>query len=198
MKKRIILIIVGVLLLFCVLCLIVSSIWSNTPEGQAAGTKSASTNTAQAMDKASTNTAQAIANVPTNTSQPTETATSTPTETLTVPADTPIPPTPELVTEEIHVCIPEQEPQVARVSNVVDGDTIDVLMNGQEYRVRYIGIDTPETVHPSKPVEFFGPEASAYNKELVDGKEVLLYKDVSALVSAKRSVSDTLSECLEP
>lgn len=45
--------------------------------------------------------------------------------------------------------------------------------------MRYIGIDTPETVHPSKPVEYMGKEASAKNKELVDGKTVRLEKDVS-------------------
>jgi micrococcal nuclease len=99
--------------------------------------------------------------------------------TQAVPTDTPILPTPEQVTDEINECIPEQEGQAAQVVNVVDGDTIDVLIDGQELRVRYIGIDTPETVHPSKPVDFFGPEASSKNKELVDGKEVVLFKDVS-------------------
>lgn len=64
----------------------------------------------------------------------------------------------------------------ATVERVVDGDTI-VLDTGQ--RVRYIGVDTPETKHPSKPVQCFGREASKRNKELVEGKEVLLEKDVS-------------------
>lgn len=67
----------------------------------------------------------------------------------------------------------------ASVVRVVDGDTIVVAMNGREYRVRYIGVDTPETVHPSRPVEYFGKEASAKNKELVQGKTVKLEKDVS-------------------
>jgi micrococcal nuclease len=67
----------------------------------------------------------------------------------------------------------------AQVTRVVDGDTIEVEIGGVEYDVRYIGIDTPETVHPSKPVECFGPEASARNKELVRGKTVGLEKDVS-------------------
>ena len=67
----------------------------------------------------------------------------------------------------------------ARVTRVVDGDTIEVEIGGVEYDVRYIGIDTPETVHPSKPVGCFGPEASARNKELVQGKTVGLEKDVS-------------------
>ncbi len=71
---------------------------------------------------------------------------------------------------------PAPEGDLIKVANVVDGDTIK-LENGQV--VRYIGIDTPETVHPSKPVQCFGKEASAKNKELVNGKEVRLVKDVS-------------------
>jgi micrococcal nuclease len=67
----------------------------------------------------------------------------------------------------------------ATVVRVVDGDTIKVQLNGIEQTVRYIGIDTPETVHPSKPVEFMGPEASAQNKALVEGQVVILERDVS-------------------
>lgn len=62
------------------------------------------------------------------------------------------------------------------VKRVIDGDTIE-LETGQT--VRYIGIDTPETVHPSQPVGCFGKEASAKNTELVVGKRVRLEKDVS-------------------
>ncbi len=64
----------------------------------------------------------------------------------------------------------------ARVINVIDGDTIKIE-GGQV--VRYIGIDTPETTHPSKPVQCYGKEASDKNRELVEGKEVKLEKDVS-------------------
>ena len=63
-----------------------------------------------------------------------------------------------------------------RVVKVVDGDTIK-LKDGRA--VRYIGIDTPETVHPSKPVQCYGKEASNKNKELVEGKEIEMEKDVS-------------------
>jgi micrococcal nuclease len=62
---------------------------------------------------------------------------------------------------------------------VTDGDTIRVAFDGQEFPVRYIGIDTPETVHPSQPVEWMGREASAANSELVAGRVVVLEKDVS-------------------
>jgi len=67
----------------------------------------------------------------------------------------------------------------ALVVNVVDGDTIDVLIGGTQYRVRYIGIDTPETVHPTRGEEPYGREAAAFNRELVLGKTVYLEKDVS-------------------
>jgi len=67
----------------------------------------------------------------------------------------------------------------ARVTRVIDGDTIEVNLAGITYKVRYIGIDTPETVHPSEPVECFGKEASDKNAELVEGKIVRLEKDVS-------------------
>lgn len=62
---------------------------------------------------------------------------------------------------------------------IVDGDTIRVVMNGQEYLVRYIGIDTPEIVHPGLPVEPFGPEAAEANRQLVLDRDVLLERDVS-------------------
>lgn len=54
-----------------------------------------------------------------------------------------------------------------RVARVVDGDTIDVDVEGAPVRLRLIGIDTPETVDPRKPVECFGREASARAKELL-------------------------------
>ena len=60
------------------------------------------------------------------------------------------------------------------VKRVVDGDTI-VLENGE--RVRLIGVDTPETVHPNKPVQYFGKEASAFTKNMVEGKKVKLEYD---------------------
>src|SRR3990167_5493494 len=66
--------------------------------------------------------------------------------------------------------------EIATVTSVGDGDTIK-LDNGKT--VRYIGIDTPETVDPRRPDGCFGKEASDYNKTLVLGKQVLLEKDVS-------------------
>ena len=67
----------------------------------------------------------------------------------------------------------------AQVTRVVDGDTIEVQIAGATYRVRYIGIDTPETVDPRRPVGCYGREASARNRQLVEGKTVGLEKDIS-------------------
>lgn len=67
----------------------------------------------------------------------------------------------------------------ARVVRVVDGDTIEVEMAGRRFTVRYIGIDTPETVDPRRAVMCYGKEAARRNAELVEGKTVLLEKDVS-------------------
>jgi endonuclease YncB( thermonuclease family) len=65
------------------------------------------------------------------------------------------------------------------VDRVVDGDTVDVVIDGKIERLRLIGIDTPETVHPSKPVECFGVEASNKAKELLSGQRVELEVDDS-------------------
>lgn len=65
----------------------------------------------------------------------------------------------------------------ARVVRVVDGDTIVVDLDGAEERVRYIGVDTPESVQPGHPVECFGREASAFNRRLVEGRMVRLEFD---------------------
>lgn len=70
-----------------------------------------------------------------------------------------------------------------KVKRVVDGDTIE-LENGE--RLRYIGIDTPETKHPTKPVQCYGEDAYQINKKLVEGKTVKLVKDISEVDKYKR------------
>ncbi|WP_246320716.1 thermonuclease family protein [Paenibacillus germinis] len=67
----------------------------------------------------------------------------------------------------------------AKVTKVVDGDTIDVLIGDKKETVRFVLVDTPETKHPSKPVEPYGPEASKFTTDMLEGKEVKLEKDVS-------------------
>lgn len=74
-----------------------------------------------------------------------------------------------------------QTPVIKKLSfnivKVVDGDTIDVTINGQTERVRLIGMDTPETVDPRKPVQCFGIEASNKAKEILTGQKVYLEAD---------------------
>ena len=69
------------------------------------------------------------------------------------------------------------EPIEATVVRVIDGDTIRVRVQGKEYTVRLIGVDTPETVHPTKTVQHFGAEASAYTKAALEAKTVTFEAD---------------------
>ena len=59
-----------------------------------------------------------------------------------------------------------------RVLRVIDGDTVELLLNGFPTTVRLIGVDTPETVHPKRPVEYYGQEASTFAKNLLRGDSV--------------------------
>ncbi|MFM7651294.1 MAG: thermonuclease family protein, partial [Acidimicrobiaceae bacterium] len=68
---------------------------------------------------------------------------------------------------------------VATIESVIDGDTIVLRVQNQTETVRLLGVDTPETVHPSKPIECYGPEASAFTKAtLAKGSTVKLLRDV--------------------
>lgn len=75
------------------------------------------------------------------------------------------------------VTMPAEAQGPFAVSRVVDGDTVRVLINGQDTPVRLIGIDTPETVAPNRPVECAGPEASVYAEQLMAGDRVYLELD---------------------
>jgi micrococcal nuclease len=66
----------------------------------------------------------------------------------------------------------------ARVVRVVDGDTIRVSIDGRTERVRYIGVDTPESVKPGTPVQCYAKRAAAANAALVAGRTVRLVGDV--------------------
>ena len=68
----------------------------------------------------------------------------------------------------------ESTEKLRLVERVVDGDTIE--LDGGE-RVRLIGVNTPETKHPRKPVEHFGKEASEFTQKLSEGKRVTLQSD---------------------
>lgn len=64
-----------------------------------------------------------------------------------------------------------------RVERVVDGDTFEVAVAGRRESVRLIGVDTPETVAPGRPVEPYGPQASAFAKHWLAGRTVRLAGD---------------------
>lgn len=111
----------------------------------------------------------------------TEPPAQTPTDTALPPSPTPPPPTP---TPTAIPSTPTPEPQLptptptvgaqtAQVVAVIDGDTVDVQIDGETFRVRYIGMNTPEMGQPC------ANEAMAKNSELVAGKTVTLVKDVS-------------------
>ena len=72
----------------------------------------------------------------------------------------------------------------AKIERVVDGDTAIISFlfdDGSKYlkeRVRFLGVDTPETVHPTKPVQYYGKEASNFTKSQLEGETVWLQTDV--------------------
>ena len=66
---------------------------------------------------------------------------------------------------------------LVKVKRVIDGDTIVVEIDGKHEKIRLIGVDTPETKHPQKPVQYFGKEAHLFTKRMVEGKEVRLEFD---------------------
>lgn len=65
------------------------------------------------------------------------------------------------------------------IDRVIDGDTVDIVIDGEVERFRLIGIDTPETVDPRKPVQCFGKEASQHLSSLLDGQVVKVERDSS-------------------
>lgn len=68
-----------------------------------------------------------------------------------------------------------------RVARVIDGDTVELTNGYRKETVRLIGIDTPETHHPTKPVGCYGPEAAARTAELLPpGTKVRVERDVEA------------------
>lgn len=75
-----------------------------------------------------------------------------------------------------------------RVKRVIDGDTIE-LESGE--RVRLLGVNTPETKHPTKTVEQFGKEAAAFTKRMLEGKQVRI--ELDPVASQKDKYSRTLA-----
>lgn len=71
------------------------------------------------------------------------------------------------------------EGTLRKVLEVVDGDTIGVDIDGEIRKVRFIGVDTPETKKPRTPIQCFGKEATAFTTKLLAGKNVILKGDPS-------------------
>jgi micrococcal nuclease len=97
--------------------------------------------------------------------------TRTVTRTKTVTAQ-PTPLSPNLTPAARHTAV---------VTRVVDGDTAYVRYHGRDVDVRFIGVDTPETVAPGQPVECYGPEASAFTTKQLTGTSVRLEFDVDRI-----------------
>src|SRR4051812_21746704 len=75
---------------------------------------------------------------------------------------------------------PHEGTLAGRVTRVVDGDTVHVRVSGRDETVRYIGIDTPESVKPGTPVQCYAQAASARNRRLVAGRDVTLRTDAES------------------
>jgi endonuclease YncB( thermonuclease family) len=73
--------------------------------------------------------------------------------------------------------VQQVQPGLYHVSEFVDGDTITVDMNGNSEKVRFIGVDTPETHDPRKAVQCFGSVAAAFTKSLIGTQNVRLEAD---------------------
>jgi len=76
--------------------------------------------------------------------------------------------------EQVHLGGGPPRSATAYVLRAVDGDTIEVLIGEEREDVRYIGVDTPETVKPGTPVQCFGPRAHRFNARLVTHRRVRL------------------------
>lgn len=83
-----------------------------------------------------------------------------------LPTKPPETPTPTIIDRKLN-----------KVLKVIDGDTVNIEINGKSKTIRLIGIDSPETVDPRKPIQCYGKEASDKAKELLTGKNVALEAD---------------------
>lgn len=73
--------------------------------------------------------------------------------------------------------VADNQPGLYSVSRFVDGDTIAINMNGKIEKVRFIGVDTPETHKPNTPVQCYGSAAAAFTKNSLTGKKFRLVSD---------------------
>lgn len=107
---------------------------------------------------------------------PTEAQPATIDPTATTPIRGTAVPAPSFITPAMPMDV---EANIAEVIDVVDGDTLDVIFDGRRERVRLIGLNTPESVDPRRPVQCFGVEASGFTKSLALDQSVFLEFDNS-------------------
>lgn len=81
------------------------------------------------------------------------------------------------VRDKITEAAVTNQPGLYTVTQFTDGDTIAVNMNGKTEKVRFIGVDTPETHKPNTPVQCFGPQAAAFTKQFIGTNQVRLTAD---------------------
>jgi micrococcal nuclease len=116
---------------------------------------------------------------PTPTPPPTLTPTPMPSATLTsTPIATPVvPPTATITPTPTRTPRPDRNQETAEVVNVIEGDLIEVLIEGERQQVKYILIDAPDLNDPTNGTEPFAVEAAEFNRQLVGGQTVTLEKD---------------------
>lgn len=88
-----------------------------------------------------------------------------------------------------HKIVIKEIPTLYKVVEIIDGDTIAVEMNNKNETVRLLGIDSPETENPYKPVECFGDKSTQKAKELLEEQEIYLIPDP---LSSDRGIYDRL------
>lgn len=78
------------------------------------------------------------------------------------------------IESDVLVAVSPQVTSAYLVTSVIDGDTFNILMNGEKQTVRLIAVDAPESKHPTKPVQCFSMEAKNYLKELIENKYITM------------------------
>ena len=116
---------------------------------------------------------------PTDTPTATQTPTPPPTFTATATGTRVVADTPTVTPFPTKTSTPDPNRQTGQVVAVVASNVIDVLIDGVEYRVKYLLIDTPAFNDPERGTETFGQEALAINRLLVEGQTVTLERDVT-------------------
>ena len=79
--------------------------------------------------------------------------------------------------QKVDLTLEQNQPGLYHISQFVDGDTIEIDMNGHTENVRFIGVDTPETHDPRKPVQCYGPQASDFTQNTIGQDKVRLEAD---------------------